>query len=286
MSGFWFEVTVDVPHPHSEAVANFLIESGAPGLQMEEGDGTTSLIAYFATEPGLDGLRRLCRDLGCWSADGEALRVRQVAADDWAESWKLHFPPQLIGDTLYVCPPWNRTAPPGRIAVVIDPGMAFGTGHHATTRGCLTLLERAARTRAITRALDVGTGSGVLAIALAELGAEVWAVDNDPIACGAAAANSARNGVTNRIHLTSDWGYIAGRFELVTANLFTQSLEEFAPEFRRFMPACGGTVICSGILCEEEHRVRTAYEACGFRMSDRYVEAPWVTLAFRNGPAS
>lgn len=277
MSGLWFELTVEVPARCSEAVANFLIESGAPGLQLDEYGETVSLITYHASAPSLGPLRRYCADLGV-PLDPAAIRIREIAEQDWAENWKLHFHPEAIGGRLYVCPPWDSAAPPDRLAIVIEPGMAFGTGQHATTRGCLMAIDWALDTRSIGSALDVGTGSGILAIALARLGVpEVWAVDVDQQALAIAGENAARNGVGKQIRFVSDMKAVAAGADLVVANLFTNLLVDSAVRFVRLVTP-GGVLICSGFLEDDEHRVHGAYEPLGFAIARRYEEAGWVTL--------
>ena len=280
MSAVWFEVTLEVPGECSEAVANFLIEQGSPGLQVQERDDKVCLVAYFSEAPPREALRRFCTDLGC-PVDGGAIRTRQIAEEDWAQNWKLHFRPQLIGDRLCVCPPWEVATPADRVAVVIDPGMAFGTGHHASTRGCLSLLDWATRTQCIRRGLDVGTGSGVLAIAMAKLQVtEVWAVDTDPHALATAKVNAARNSVEQQIDFALALNDVPGSFDLVTANLYANLLQELAGEFTR-LTGPGGMLICSGLLVDDEYRVRRTYQRFGFGISRHYEEDGWVTLALR-----
>jgi len=277
----WFELTVEVPHPCSEAVANFLIETGSPGLQSEERADAVVLTAYFASDPPLDAVRRFCTAIGCASDYDVSMQVRQVADENWADNWKRHFASLPIGRRLYVCPSWDACAPPGRVAVVIDPGMAFGTGQHASTRGCLELLERRVAAGGVTRALDVGTGSGVLAIALAKLGVgDVCAVDTDPAACAIAAANARQNGVSTAVHVTPSLDAVSGAFELIAANLFANVLQELAPRLTSMLQP-SGVVICSGLLTEDEARVYTAYESLGLQRQDRYEENSWVTLALQ-----
>jgi ribosomal protein L11 methyltransferase len=278
----WFECTVEVGNEHSDAVANFLIDNGAPGLQSTARHDGVEIIAYFSSKPPVRALRRFCISIGCRLGDNNgSIRVRQVPHEDWAENWKLHFQPQALGTRLYICPPWDCVAPAGRASIVIDPGMAFGTGQHASTRGCLLLLERATGDRAVRRALDIGTGSGVLAIALAKLGLlEVWAVDTDVGARMSAAANSARNGVEARVHIRSSVDEVCGAFDLVTANLFANLLEEMAVRVVALLRP-GGVFICSGFLNADELRVRRAYEAHGLRLGRRHEEQAWVTLSLQ-----
>jgi len=284
MPAVWFEVTVEVSREFSEAVANFLVECGAPGIQCDEHDSEVSLIAYFSAPPPLEELGRFCTNIGA-PLSRTAIRTRETADEDWAQNWKLHFRPQCIGDRLYVCPPWSITPPPGRVEIVIDPGMAFGTGQHASTRGCLTLLEWAIASQPIGRALDLGTGSGVLAITLAKLGVrEVWAVDTDPQALAIAQANAGRNGVGQHLHFASSADRVPGTFDLIVANLFAEVLRLLARRFVSLL-AARGIFICSGLLSGEEHRVRSDYEGCGLEVRKHYQEDGWVSLALQRTTA-
>jgi ribosomal protein L11 methyltransferase len=284
MPAVWFEVTVEVERDFSEAVANFLVESGAPGIQCDEHGSEVSLIAYFSVPPPLEGLRRFCADIGAPLSE-TAIRARETADEDWAQNWKLHFRPQCIGERLYVCPPWESTPPPARVAIVIDPGMAFGTGQHASTRGCLTLIEWSLAAQDIGRALDVGTGSGVLAITLAKLGArEVWAIDTDPQALAIARRNAVNNGVEGRLHFAPSVDRVRGPFDLIAANLFAKVLEALARRLAGLL-AAGGILVCSGLLSGEENHVRSEYEARGLEVGNYYEEDGWVSLALQRTTA-
>lgn len=284
MPSVWFELSVEVPAADSDAVANFLIDAGAPGLQLDDRGRTVRLVAHYAEAPAIERLCAYCADLGC-SLDPDTIRIREIGAEDWAENWKLHFPPQRIGTRLYVCPPWDAAAPPGRVAVVIEPGMAFGTGYHATTAGCLSIVDRVIGTQPIRRALDMGTGSGILAIALAKLGVpNVWAVDIDPQALAIADVNATRNGVRDRIHLLACIETVEEPFDLIVANLFANLLTARAEAFAERLSA-HGLLICSGLLTTDEQQVRHVYEACAFALSSRVEDAGWVTLAFARHPS-
>jgi len=276
----WTELTITVPQQHGEAIANFLMDRGSPGLQYADDGDAVRVTAYFSNDPPLDALRRYCVDLGCAADEsgGPDIGSRMVADEDWAHSWMIHSEPQVVGERLYICPSWAAAAPSGRTAIIIDPGMAFGTGQHATTQGCLQQLERVIVGGSITRALDVGTGSGVLAIALAKLGVdEVWAVDTDPVACRVATANASVNGVGTRVRVTSDLADVPGSFDLIVANLFADLLEVLARQLVERLKA-DGTLIVSGLLGVDEARVLTAYEAVGLAGARRQFEEPWVTL--------
>jgi ribosomal protein L11 methyltransferase len=277
----WFECTVEVPVEYAEIVANFLIDSGAPGLQSEEGDGFTLLTGYFSDEPSVAGIERFCAHIGCALRNAGSIRVRPRPQEDWAENWKVHFRPHAVGNRLYICPPWDRVALPGRATIVINPGMAFGTGQHATTRGCLLLLGEVVADRRVQRALDVGTGSGVLAIALATLGvSEVWAIDIDAAVRAIAQQNVACNGVEAQVHIGSSLEDVSGRFDLIAANLFANLLEQMAVRLPCLL-APAGTLICSGFLTTDEPKVRAAYESSGLHLAQRHVEQPWVTVGLR-----
>ncbi len=279
----WTAVVVTAPAEMAEAIANFLIESGAPGLQTEEDAASACMTAHFPGDVPIAALGRFCDSLASLfpGAPRPEIQLAPVADDDWVENWKAHFPPLAIGDRLFVHPPWIDSVPNGRIGIVIDPGMAFGTGHHASTRGCLCLLERALPFVPAPRVLDLGTGSGLLAIAAAKLGArEIWAIDIDAEARRVATENADVNQVREVINVAAALDEVPGRFDLMLANLFAAQLVELADEVTaRLQPK--GAVIGSGITIEEAAAVREAWSAAGLLPHDEYEEEGWVTLAFR-----
>jgi ribosomal protein L11 methyltransferase len=311
----------------SEGLTNLVWELGALGVVEDE-----VLRAFFppGAEPHtlragvrqyLDGLRALG-----YAVPDVAPTVAPLVTEPWAEAWKAHFRPIEVGQRLLVAPPWN-IPPTRRLTLVIEPGRAFGTGHHGSTAGCLVLLERlcdagppgaagrrgrsarkpepagrqglrdssrperpraaspaaVARAEPIGPALDLGTGSGILAIAAARLGVpEVLAVDNDPDAIAAAIANAARNGVPDRVRCAvADAAEFAARgFPLVLANLLaTAHLALRTCYWRLLRP--GGTLILGGILEPETPTVVDALTAAGFVEHDRQLTDGWTSLALR-----
>jgi ribosomal protein L11 methyltransferase len=211
----------------------------------------------------------------------DSIRVRRVATADWARRWREGIEPLAVGERLWICPSWKAAPPPGRVVVVVDPGMAFGTGHHASTRGCLVSLEAAVRRSRVHRALDVGTGSGILAIALAKLGVtEVVAVDTDPLALAVASENFERNSVAAGVRPTSSLDEVEGPFDLVLANLFTNLLVNLAPRLTALLGS-RGLLICSGFLADDGAAVEQAYAALGLARTAHYAEQGWVTLCLQ-----
>lgn len=206
------------------------------------------------------------------------LRVRAVDETDWTEGWKAGYAPQRIGRLLIV-PSWLEAAPaPGEVVIRLDPGMAFGTGLHPTTRGCLELLQRLEPIA--PRVLDVGSGSGILGIAALALGAgHVDALDTDPVAVKATAENARRNGVEDR--LTAGAGSLpeacAEPYPLVLANLVAALLVELAERLAAHT-AAGGQLLASGIVAERGDEVVTALEAAGFATADRLDDGEWLSL--------
>ena len=280
MTSLWFELTIDVLPEHGDSVANFLMEHGSPGIESQELPKRTRLTAYFSSRPPIEALRRYCADISHPHEPPPHIQMREFTAEDWAENWKVHFQPQCVGTHLYICAPWATTPPPGRIAIVIDPGMAFGTGQHPTTRGCLHLLEWAAQNRGVRRAADVGTGSGILAIALAKLGVpEVWAIDIDANARVIAQANARHNHVDGLIHVVPSLDGAVPTFDVLVANLFADLLFEQASRLSRAVES-HGLLICSGFLQADEGRVCAAYDELGLTPRKRFEEDSWVTLAF------
>jgi ribosomal protein L11 methyltransferase len=208
------------------------------------------------------------------------LRTRLVDEADWAEAWKSHFHVLHLGRRLVVKPSWRRHQRTGdEVVIDLDPGMAFGTGLHPTTRLCLEALEDRAARGPLGRTLDVGCGSGILSIAAVRLGAtRALGVDIDPIAVEATLANARHNRVGRRVRARE--GSIPsgeGPFDLVLANLIAGVVIENAANLAAELVA-GGTIIASGIFIDREPETRGALEGAGFRIVGRWHESDWVAL--------
>jgi ribosomal protein L11 methyltransferase len=205
--------------------------------------------------------------------------------EDWLEQWKRDFKPLRVGKHLVVTPTWEDVQRgQGDRVIRIDPGQAFGTGHHETTRLCLEWLESWAETEgggSSKSLLDVGTGSGILAIAAALLGFDrILALDNDPQAIHVARENLVLNGVTDRIELRAgDVDAVESRYEVVLANILALPLIEMAPLLAQRLE-CSGRLILSGILVEQSEAVQSAYEAQDLRLYNRVVAGEWCLMEF------
>lgn len=209
----------------------------------------------------------------------------RVLEDDWAEQWKVHFKPLRIGKHLLVVPTWEEARPePGDLIIRMDPGRAFGTGHHETTRLCLHWLEEWAESWGDSRArsvLDVGTGSGILSIAAVWFGAEhVTAVDNDPEAIEVAKENIELNGLSERVSaIEGSASDVDGQFDAVIANIQANPLIEMAGTLAERV-AADGRLVLSGILIEQRESVQAAYEREGLKCLETKAEGEWCLLIF------
>ena len=234
------------------------------------------------------GLKRI-RDCGLDIGPGK-ITTRRVRREDWAESWKRHFKPFEIGPTLLIKPSWSRRrARRGQAVVVLDPGLSFGTGQHATTAFCLHQLVAARRAGAAQSFLDIGTGSGILAISAAKLGyAPVQAFDFDPEAVRVATANAAQNGVAaevkiQRRDLTRLRRHSVRRHHVVCANLiYDLLLSESARILARLR--ADGVLVLAGILATQFAQVQAHYEQAGMELVANREEKEWRSGAFRLRP--
>jgi ribosomal protein L11 methyltransferase len=285
---FW-QLTVPTSTETSDGLTNFLWEQGALGVVEEEAPGVPPrLRAFFAESKSSTGLlaavadyRASLRALGFRLA-GDA-EVAPLLDEAWASAWQQSFPPRLVGRRLRVLPPWldGDGAAPGaedRVTVVIEPGRAFGTGHHGTTEGCLVLLEEALAAAPGAAVLDIGTGTGILAIAALRLGApRVLAIDLDPDAVAATRVNAERNGCAGLTVRLAEPPEIDEAVPIVVANLLTHSHLALAAQYARLV-APGGQLVLGGMLEDEDDRVTAALAAAGFERRARVALEGWASL--------
>jgi ribosomal protein L11 methyltransferase len=323
----WLELSVDVDPEAVESVSELLAEYGynggvvvdqpiIPGADGPEYTFDTSRAATVRTYLPLDEHAEATRqriEQALWHFGQlrvvSPLRVRSLREEDWANAWKQHYTIQRIGERTVIVPSWLEYEPgPGDIVLRLDPGMAFGTGLHPTTQLCLSLLEQYVKSN--MHMLDLGCGSGILAIAAARLGAMVLALDTDPIAVAATRENIERNQVTAQIVVgEGSLGHGAGlghwlgysderratsderpdrhhspfstdRFDLIVANIIARVLMALAQDLAAALnPA--GLLIASGIIAEREQEVAAAFGAAGLAPVVRQQAGDWVALVYR-----
>ena len=326
----WHELTIRTTEEAAEAVADWLHRNGAGGVTIEESGnlekkrdtslgqwyelplndipaGEAVMQAYFPEGTDMEGvaarLREFLAELPSFGLEpGRAeVAVKPVSEEEWADAWKQYFKPTHVSERLVVKPTWEHyEKKPHEIVVEMDPGMAFGTGTHATTALCMRLLERYVAPG--DHVVDVGTGSGILAITAALLGAErVLALDLDPVAVSSAAENVRLNGLEHRIAVrlsdllgalkeggaaeeSGGAGGIRLPAQLVVANILAEIIVTFVDDVYAAL-ADGGVYIASGIIAAKEADVTRALAQAGFAVEGRAEENGWVALAARKKAA-
>jgi len=281
-----WSVTAEVPAEGADEASARLFELGAAGVEERDADvapmpgarrpapGRAILVAWFGTRAGAEAA---ARELGAGAA------VEAVPARDWGEEWKRGLGPVSVG-RVFLRPSWvEARPPPGAAEVVLDPGMAFGTGTHPTTGLCLEAVDAFLAARPGASVLDVGTGSGILAIAAAKLGAgRVVGIDDDPVAVEVARENAERNGAAVDVRIDPA-GALRGRFDLVVANILANVLVALAPAIAA-RTAPGGEVVLAGVLAPQEGEVADAYRRQGLSPLPGARREEWVLLRFRGAP--
>jgi ribosomal protein L11 methyltransferase len=298
----WLEVSLVVNGELAEAVADVLARFAYSGVMMEQGvkyndeedagtpTGPITVRAYLEMDDKIEETRQKLEESLFYLGMIQPLPAatyKQVADQNWMEAWKQHYKPILIGERLVIVPAWMESPEPNRVAVKIDPGMAFGTGTHPTTQLCLELMEKEFAARQPARMIDVGCGSGILSIAGIKLGAkQALGVDIDAGSVKNSRENANANGVGEELLL--DVGSVdeikSGTFAFATAPLVVANI--LAPVIIRLFEAGlaalieqDGAILLSGILQEQEGRVIEAGQAQGLRMKERRQMGDWVALA-------
>lgn len=301
MMPHWVEIAVSVPRQWMEAVCYQLREMGSGGVAIEDPallnnlagagpelmpdclpapDDPAVIKAYFPAGEEKEKIAILNRFLARVGPGDFTVKVRQVAEQDWQEAWKTYYRPVKVGQRMVIKPAWQEYVTGGdRVIIDMDPGQAFGTGTHPTTVMCLEMIE--AYTVPGVTVADIGTGSGILAVAAALMGArQVLAVDSDPVAVRVAGENVKRNGVHGvvEVGVGNLLDNVSGGFGIIVANILSSVIKELAPEALRCLRP-EGRFIASGIIRERLPEVRESLENAGFCIERQSEKGEWIALA-------
>ena len=275
----YYELSIRIGESYREALIQKLVNEGCLGV-IEE---TDSIIAYFPDTAEIDDITReleVLKALLGKSGQTETLDFSHalIPDQDWNETWKERFYPVDVGALFTIVPPWEHVHK-GRINLVIDPAMAFGTGHHETTRSCLILMERHSNLSRRESFLDVGTGTGILAIAAAKLGyRRVVGVDTDILAIDAARENIRLNNVSGIDIREGSISILNETFDFITANIISGVLIQLAPAIAAHLNT-GGIAVLSGILIGQDEEVVKGLIRNGMTIIERYPDGRWISLA-------
>ena len=294
----WLKIELSTPMELSDALTNFLTEIGAQGTFQESLEPQSphdfhetalpeTLKAFLPCDVNLErrlsGLRTYLDSVAeiFPGVEKPGFRTEVVRNPDWGEAWKKYFKPLRVSRNLVIKPTWERYTPKsGDIVIEIDPGMAFGTGQHASTRMCLEAIESIfieERTLEKSCVLDVGTGTGILGIACAKLGAkQVLCVDNDPLATKIAQENVLVNRVEERVTVVHrDIAALVETFPLIVANLTAKILGELYPHLVRLV-APGGRLVIAGIIEQDRPDIEARFLGASFTLHRLITEKEWV----------
>jgi ribosomal protein L11 methyltransferase len=278
-------LTLDVPEPEAERVEALLWDAGATGLEIRDREappmpgvrgpspGEAIVVAWFEErEPAEAALA----DVREWVPDARGA-FGEAPDTDWSMAWRSQIRSTRVG-RLWVGPPWE-TPPEGTVSLVIEPKMAFGTGDHPTTALCLAAVDAFCAAHPGGSVLDVGTGTGVLALMARKLGAaRVVGVDNDPMSVTLARENAALNGIAGVELSGATLDAIEGRFDLVVANILANTLVELAPTL---VAHTRGRLVLAGVLIHQEDEVREAFERAGATSDGGDRSGDWIRLDLR-----
>lgn len=308
MNDSWLEIACEVPPDLADILAEYLAELSGSGVCIENlnvdafshseivHSPLTTVRAYFSAADDIAArLVEIDAFLAALAARSPGLSIPKpsvstVHTEDWSSSWKANFKALRVGRRLLIVPSWEEPRPrPDDIVLRLDPGMAFGTGGHETTRLCLELLERIMDGMPVLLSpsvLDLGTGSGILAMAAVQLGAgRVTAVDIDPQAVEVARENLAANALAGRVELgTTPLESLSGSFDVILANILAEELVRLAPQLTQRL-ADGGMLVLSGILAEKETLVRSGFAPHPLEYLETRRDGEWVALLYRKGGA-
>jgi ribosomal protein L11 methyltransferase len=289
-----WRIAATVPCEAEEAVLDLFTRlfQQAPSSYINVETRLATIAVYFEEKPRVSAAKRAevaagfkrIRECGL-NVGHPRLSVKKLPRQDWAESWKRHFHPIEVGSTLLVKPSWSKQRPrKGQATIILDPGLSFGTGQHPTTAFCLRELVERRKSGTEQPFLDIGTGSGILAIAAARLGyVTVDAFDFDPEAVRVASANARRNRVSQKIHFfeqdVTKLSRTGPNYSLICANLISNLLISARDRILARLPP-GGVLVVAGILKTEFPSVQRAYEKAGLRLIASRIQNEWRSGTF------
>src|SRR4030042_1351778 len=287
----WLMVTLLIPREFGEVISNFLVEQGATGIEELDGDLERERLSTYFPQDGkerkiLYALRRYLKSLEEIAPEiaGTQIKTTSLPEQDWGENWKRYFKPVQVTPRFVVKPPWSKIRlKRGQVSIDITPGMAFGTGTHATTILCVQALEERLKRKRLS-VLDVGTGSGILSIIAAKLGTqEVWGIDIDGVALENARENVKKNCVSDVVTLRKgSIGNVQKRFDIIIANIDLKSLRKMRKPLLNHLKD-RGFLILSGILEKEKERIREYYLKTELlRWIKTAQEGEWVCFTFKS----
>ena len=279
----WHELSILVPYEYVEPIS-YLFDRYGHGMSIEIQDQKEVLLRTYLPSTSRQRLAHIevgVKLAGLLEPIGD-LEVRALTDDeDWQNSWKSHFSLLKLGQNLVIRPSWVDYEPQeNEIVIDLDPGLAFGTGYHPTTYSCLEILERLIKPNFAV--LDVGTGSGILAVAAAKLGArEVLALDTDPVAVKSAKQNFQRSKLGDQViaaqgsvpHKLAIDSY----YDLVMANISARAISERAESLTPTLKPCG-YLIASGIISDQRDTAEAGLKSSGFTILEACIKEDWVTL--------
>jgi ribosomal protein L11 methyltransferase len=279
----WYSLTADIPHEALELCESLLHDASASGLEVRDGpstmpnvrapaSGEAIVVAYFEKKAqALKAKKALDQKL-----PKARCAVEPVEERDWSQEWKARINAVEVG-RLWVGPPWMKPTA-GKVALVIEPKMAFGTGDHPTTSLCLAAVDEFMAAHGGATVLDVGTGTGVLAFAAKKLGASrVVAVDNDPVSVELAKEAAQENGIEGLDISAKPLTRISGTFDLVLANILANTLVDLAPLISAKVKH---RLVLAGVLVPQAETVTAAYVARGLKALPPTVRGEWIRLDF------
>lgn len=250
---------------------------------LEHGGKAAMVKGYFSVEDDMEEIIEYIKsklieikDMGVDIGEGTVEYIK-VNEEDWANNWKKYYKPTKIGENIVVKPIWEEYEANGEMVIELDPGMAFGTGTHETTRMCVEALEE--NVKEDTTVFDIGTGSGILAIAAAKLGAKkVIGVDLDPVAVDSAKENVSFNDLNNiEILYGNLMDVVTGKADLVVANIIAEIIVVLADDVKNFLVP-GGLFITSGIIRERRELVETKLKEKGFKIKEVKEQGEWLCV--------